>query len=483
MRGVPVIVTNFFKKYKLEIILFLIAIVAHFFFFFLLLTNYGPDSFYITSVDAVEFFQLGKNLYQYQIFSNQVAPPFHLNSFRTILYPLYLGFFQIFTPHAWLPIIFQNIIAAFSIVLIYKLGILFLKNKRISFLAALIFALDPLQNYWSNIIEPDTLLVFLILITTIYFIKYWQTRNYKYLYLSAFFLGLSTLTKPVALYYPIFFGLFILIGEILKKQWQKAIKPIFLFSLIFFLVLSPWMVRNWYHFRVVGISSITGVNLYRYAWEAGPYPEEIINYCREINYPNGLRDIRAQSKIKSLAIKRILEHPIIFSKSQILGMIKFFIDDGHKESYYLQHYKAMLFYNTPEPENKPNISEEIKKGNFSVILEVAKNLNKYMIIYLSSKIIYILFYIIAIYGLIRTYKSNKNIFSIFLLFIVFFFYIALVAGPWGASVRYRLPVLPGLLLIFSYGFFHLPCFKFLSKLNSKISALFSIIKAKKEKYE
>lgn len=456
---------NFFKKYKLEIILFLIALAAHFFFFFLLLTNYGPDSFYITSEDAREFFQIGKNLFQNNVFSNEINPPYYLNSFRTILYPLYLAFFQFFTSQAWLPIVFQNIIGTLSVILVYKIGSLLIANRKIVFLAALLFTLDPLQNYWSNIIEPDTILIFLVLLSMFYFIKYWQTTNNKNLFASAIFLGVATLAKPVALYYPIFFCSFIFMDWLTKKEWKKSIKPIAIFLLTFFAILFPWMARNWYHFKVFGISSITGTNLYRYAQEVGPDPQAITNYLKEANYRYRERDIRTQSVIKRLAIKRIFEHPIIFSKSQILGMVKFFIDDGHKEAYYLQHYKAMLIYNTPEPQNNFDITAEFKKGNFFVLLEVIKNLNQYMIIYLSSKIIYLLGYLIIIYGLIKAYKTNKNIFKIFLLFIALTLYIALAAGPWGACVRYRLPVLPGLLLIFSYGFFHLPYIKLYDKLE------------------
>lgn len=478
----------FFKKYKLEIILFLIALAAHFFFFFLLLTNYGPDSFYITSEDAREFFQIGKNLFQNNVFSNEINFPYYLNSFRTILYPLYLAFFQFFTTQAWLPIVFQNIIGALSVILAYKIGSLLINNRKIVFLAALFFALDPLQNYWSNIIEPDTILVFLVLLSIFYFIKYWQIKDNKYLIISAVFLGLAVLIKPIALYYPVFFCGFIFIDPAHKSRYATReitegsatyargklskigqvmlrVKPITIFLLIFFAILFPWMARNWYHFKVFGISSITGTNLYRYSQEVGPDSEAITNYLNGANYRYRERDIRTQAVMKRLALKRILEHPVIFSKSQILGMIKFFIDDGHKEAYYLQHYKAMLFYNTPEPQNNYNITAELKKGNFLVISDVMKNLNQYMIIYLLSKIIYILGYLVVIYGLIKAYKIDKNLFGVFLLFIALTLYIALAAGPWGACVRYRLPVLPGLLLIFSYGIFHLPYIKLCGKLE------------------
>lgn len=78
-----------------------------------------------------------------------------------------------------------------------------------------------------------------------------------------------------------------------------------------------------------------------------------------------------------------------------------------------------------------------------------------MIMYFVSKIIYFLMYIVAGFGLWRAYRIDKKIFGVFLLFLSLFVYISVAAGPYGAYVRYRLPVMPGLLLIFSYGLFQI----------------------------
>ena len=106
----------------------------------MLFLNYGPNTFYETNEDAYEFFQLGKNLFENHVFSSQENPPFYLNSFRTIGYPVYLAFFRIFTSDAYLPILFQNIIGSLSIVIVYCLGLLVVKNKNISLLNLLIYS-------------------------------------------------------------------------------------------------------------------------------------------------------------------------------------------------------------------------------------------------------------------------------------------------------------------------------------------------------
>jgi len=317
-------ILDLIKKYKVEGVLLVISLFAHFFIFFLLLRNYGSESYYITNIDAVEYFYLGKNLYQHHVFSEFTQAPFYLNSFRTVLYPLYLALFQFFSVDAWLPIVFQNIIASFSIVLIYRLGLLVVDNKKISFVAALVFALSISQNFWANNIEPDTLLVFLILISLILFIKYVNCNSRRYLYWSAFILGLAALAKPVAIYFPLFIlGYIFIYGVIIRRDWKHFIQTSAIYLAIVFMTILPWALRNWSQLGVFGLSSIQGVNLLYYAESAGPYPPELCNYLDQVkqNYGfagqgggDGHRDIRATAGISRLALKAIIQHPLTFAK-------------------------------------------------------------------------------------------------------------------------------------------------------------------------
>lgn len=455
---------SFLKNHKIEIVLLAVSLFAHFFFFFLLLNNYGPDSFYATNEDAAEYFTLGKNLYWHQAFSSFDREPFYLNSFRTILYPLYLSFFQLFSAGAWLPMIFQNIFASFSAVAMYWLGRLVVGNKKAPFVAALIFALNPLQNYWANIAEPDTLLVFLFLISLVLFVKYRHSNLNRYLYWSAFVLGLCVLTKPVAVYFPFFFLSFIFIHEmIFRRSGRKLIKPAMIFLAIVFLTVSPWFFRNWYHFRVFSLSSLPSMSYVPYAAALGPLPEELTDYLQwvkneygqEGQNKDGSRDIRAKSELIRMSLKVIFSRPVEYSKHHLIGMVQFYLNDGHKEAYYNQHYKAMLWFNVPDSDSKFGISEQLRNGNWKVIFEVLKKPNQYVVLYFISKIIYLLMYLAALYGLWRSYKSDKKLFGFFLFLLSFFAYISVAAGPWGSCVRYRLPVLPGVLIVSAYGLFQI----------------------------
>ncbi|MFA5029354.1 MAG: glycosyltransferase family 39 protein [Patescibacteria group bacterium] len=454
---------KFFKKYKIEIILLVVSLLAHFFFFFLLLHNYGHNFPYDTNEDAAEFFTISKNIYFHGAFSSEPELIQYPNSLRTPLYPAYLAGFNIFTTSPLLPIILQNILAALAVVLVYRLGLLVVKNKTISWLAALLFALDPLANYWANITEPDTLLVVATLVVLVSFFKFRDSGQLKFLALTSLFLGLSILIKPVALYFPIFFVLMIIGDAFFKKQLPKGIKWSAIFLAITFLVVAPWLGRNYSRFGVFSVSSISGYNLYSYAAVVGPYPQEVKDYLVEVKEKygqfgqnrNGERDLRAQKKFKALAVKIIMANPIVYAKAHVLGMARFFLDDGHKEIFYNRHYRAMLIYNTPEPTDKPDITGEFKKGNFGVIWTTIKTANCYTVIYFISKLIYFLAYLLILFGLITSGRRDKKMFGAFLFLLSLAFFIALAAGPYGPSVRYRLPVLPGLLLVMVYGFMSL----------------------------
>lgn len=70
----------------------------------------------------------------------------------------------------------------------------------------------------------------------------------KYLLLSGIFLGLGNLTRPVLLYMPFVFAVFLLLTQLGKKnffsKFKAIVKDIIVLTVISFIVMSPWIIRN-----------------------------------------------------------------------------------------------------------------------------------------------------------------------------------------------------------------------------------------------
>ncbi len=448
------------KKHKLIFILAAVSLVAHLFFFFLLLANYGSNFSFATNVDAEEFFYLGKNLFENHVFSNQTSAPFYLNSFRTVGYPVYLAFFRLFSSSPLLPIFFQNLVGILSVLIVFQIGQIVIKDKRVAFLAGLLFALDPLSNYWANIMEPDTILVFLFLTAVYLFFRYVYSGKTKNLYFAAAVLGLATLVKPVASYLPPLFFAYLAVVFFRKLSLARLIKTALFFALIYFVVISPWLARNWLQLGVFDLTSLPGVNFYYYAGAVKQTPE-LQSYIAEVKEKygwagqshDGHRDIRAEKELTRLSLAAIAQNPAPYLKAHLIGFFQYHLYDGHREAYFNKHQLAMLWFNLSGADDRLDISNNILKGDFSFVGKMFSLKRPYNLLFMVCTFVFGVFYVFVFRGLYLAYRRRRELVLPFLFFLAIFYYIASVAGPWGSVVRYRLPAWPGMLIVFSYAFF------------------------------
>lgn len=125
-------------------------------------------------------------------------------------------------------------------------------NRKVALFSFVFIALSPILLGNSRIINPDSSLWLFTSFSLITYLIYFKEQSKKYLFLAAFFLTLSVLTKYVANFLYIFFFLFIFIEFIFNQQkyssinFQKYIRNSFLnygllviLSLLLFYVLYP----------------------------------------------------------------------------------------------------------------------------------------------------------------------------------------------------------------------------------------------------
>lgn len=124
-------------------------------------------------------------------------------------------------------------------------------STRASLLTAFFFAVLPYNIYWSRVVLPEPLLVFL---TTglVYFFDAWVTTEKKrYFLLAALFAPIALLVKFTA----VFFAL-----PCLYLAWKK-------WGILLF--VNPWLV---------GMAFVTIIPFFLWRWHIGHYPEGIPAY-------------------------------------------------------------------------------------------------------------------------------------------------------------------------------------------------------------
>lgn len=149
-------------------------------------------------------------------------------------------------------VIFSAKTAVFLMSMLCTLMVYFLakeifESRKTAFLAALIYTFYPYSIYYSLYYSSEKLFLFL-LCGSFYFLSRCIKKDYSLLHaaLCGGMMALATLTRPQG------FGLFLLLGFtgtlvmlFNKKLRYKLFKNLVFYTLGAFLLLSPWMVRNY----------------------------------------------------------------------------------------------------------------------------------------------------------------------------------------------------------------------------------------------
>ena len=323
-----------YRKYKVEIFIFLLAFGLRFLYAIFVLIFFGEHGF-IAHSDAIWFYLHGaENLVDRQIFSLSVDFPYMPDAYRVPLYTIFVAFFLwLKLPLFWI-IFVQNVIAGFISVFIYRIGGLLGFSYGINLFAAILTALEPASIYWNNLLMSDYLFTFLFILACYYFFL-------KRFYFFALILGLATLTRPTSLYFlPLFMLLIIFENfKIREIRFHLPWRQIAVTTLIFFAILFPWLLRNKIVFNTWQLTSASWYNLYgiltqKFAAEEGfqlprpvppagyPHPENFgYDFANVPFYKNHFWEI-----VKERPFEYIKFHAALAFKSRLVNYYKYLVD-------------------------------------------------------------------------------------------------------------------------------------------------------------
>jgi len=257
-----------FLRNREEKNIFLVALLAHFLLFFLFAYLKGISIFWDGPQDVRAYTHLAQNILRFgsYISLNDITP----ESWYTPGYPVFLAvLYAIF--HSWIPVvILQNIIAAFTAVIIYRIGSEY-GSPRTGYIAGLLFALEPTSATLPNFLWSETVFVFLLVISSYYFLRFVSSPNASTAMILGFLLAIATYVRQASFFLPIL--MLLSIGSIyifLKTPaWKKIFTMTILVLCITYLILTPWLVRN---YIIYGRASIGGAgSMMLYFYDAVPF--------------------------------------------------------------------------------------------------------------------------------------------------------------------------------------------------------------------
>lgn len=178
---------------------------------------------------------------------------------RTPAYPVFVSaVYSLAGPSVWAVLLIQMVLNVASVIMVYALGKMAF-DERVALIAALLYALDIQVALYSVNLLSETLLVFVILVSSLALMRGLQRERAAWLLLAGLFLGLAALVKPVAQYLPFLAVALILLYP--RIGWSLRLGGALGLTLVFALTISPWLYRNHVTYGHWSLSTVPRTNL------------------------------------------------------------------------------------------------------------------------------------------------------------------------------------------------------------------------------
>ena len=211
--------------------------------------------------------------------------------FRAPLYPHFLGFvYWLFGESSWIIRIIQAGLGSLSCVLLYELGVI-LFNRKTGLLASIVMALyAPLIFFDAQLLAPS-LAICLNLFALIYVIRIHTSHTLKDFILAGIFLGLAIITRPTI-------GLFALVIIVYmiysaRHKLLEELKKILLMVLCITIPVLPITIYNYVQSsEITFIAAYGGINFYIGNYSGADGVSAVIPGVRQ-DWQGGKDDTRA----------------------------------------------------------------------------------------------------------------------------------------------------------------------------------------------
>jgi len=192
---------------------------------------------------------------------------FSYQLYRTPGYPLFIGIFVYLFDFSLNGVIFvQIVLTLFTALITYKTANMI--DQKLGMLSALIILFDPAITVYSLLLLTEALFLFFITLFMFIFVKFLKEEKIKYLVFSAFILGAATYIRPISYFMGGLIGLFIFYKYLMERKFKKAFGFAMIFIIIVHSLLGLWQYRNYRHFGRntfchIGLSTIKQIGFYK----------------------------------------------------------------------------------------------------------------------------------------------------------------------------------------------------------------------------
>lgn len=196
--------------------------------------------------DSMQYHLLAKNLVDNDVLSLDTEAPFSPNARRTPGYPLFLaGIYSIFGKSIAVVKLIQVLFGPLVCLLVFMMGKYIpsdMKDVKIGFIAAFFLSISPIFIVMNNRLMVEgvfTVVLTASMLTLLFWLKEWML---KWVLATGFLFGCLGLLKPEAalLCVPVAIAV-----NLNSKDKKKAIVQTAICFLMVFIMVAPWILRNY----------------------------------------------------------------------------------------------------------------------------------------------------------------------------------------------------------------------------------------------
>ena len=308
------------------------------FFIRLLVIAFLPQS----APDTDAYHSIAVNLVEKMFFSIDGVTP--TGRFAP-LYPLFLAAnCALFGSNFMAVRLIQVVIDSFTCILIYRIGLAVFQSNRIGTISGLIASFHPSLIGSTAFILSETLYTFLLTASVLFLVRAVKsTRNRGYC-LAGLLLGIATLCRPTSMLFP----LFLVAGTVFPQKCRIRMAGLLILALTMAAVIAPWTVRNFLAFNeFLPIAVGGGGNLWvgsYIPWD-GDYRYQDLSDKQKIEAGYSL--IEADNRLREEGVKNIKNNPLGYLKLCIKKFGRFWFKiPGSKEILKDRAVIRKLFYVT-----------------------------------------------------------------------------------------------------------------------------------------
>lgn len=393
--------------------------------------------------DSAEYLALAENLMLGHGFTWDKSIPFYPNSFRTPVYPGFLVLARYLFGYYEAALVIQSILMVLSGYILYLIGREYIDSKKLTYWSIGIFLFTPFSLNVSVKFLTQSLFLFFLILAIWSWVKFLKTQRNNYFILTSFLLPILALIRPIAQYVLIIFILSLGYSAYFRqihlslKQFMVLVSTM---CVIFFMVLTPWLVRNYKTFGFFKLSSITPYQMYFYE-VPGPYA--LANHISNTEAGNLLRnEINDYSKVSDFGeYMKFMSGELLMSRSyyylsqfpeyfviiRLENMVKFFLRDGIR-----------YWYNDFNRDSRSEISI------YKVVTLKERNLFPYLAV--IERLFLALLFVGMTLSFSRFFKENMETKAILVFFFLVLVYFSFLTGGM-ASAGFRIVVEPIFILI------------------------------------